>query len=144
MAMHLVGGTSGRRSRGMPAMAEINVTPFVDVALVLLVIFMITAHVMDYGIDVKVPQTKAVTSSVKDLPVVLVDSKDAVYLGSQPVKLVDLVSVIRSKYPTQNAVYVRADKQATWEVVAQVAATLGIGKFDLNFVTQAADSGSRR
>ncbi len=58
MAMHLAGGTGGRRSRGMPAMAEINVTPFVDVVLVLLVIFMITAHVMDYGIEVQVPKTK--------------------------------------------------------------------------------------
>ena len=127
----------------MPAMAEINVTPFVDVALVLLVIFMITAHVMDYGIEVKVPQTKAVTSSVKDLPVVTVSAKDEVYLGSQPERLVDLAAAIHAKYPGQNAVYIKADKQATWEVVAQVAATLGTGKFDLNFVTQAADSGSR-
>ncbi len=58
-------------------------------------------------------------------------------------KLVDLVSVIHTKYPGQNAVYVRADKQATWDSVAQVAAELGSGKFDLNFVTQPADSGSR-
>jgi biopolymer transport protein ExbD len=143
MAMHLVGGSGGRRSRGMPAMAEINVTPFVDVVLVLLVIFMITAHVMDYGVEVKVPQTKAVTSSTKDLPVVVVDSKGEVYLGRDPVKIVDLVSVIHTKYPAQNAVYVRADKQATWDVMSQVTTELGIGKFTLNLVSQPADSGSR-
>lgn len=144
MAMQLAGGTGGRRTRGMPAMAEINVTPFVDVALVLLVIFMITAHVMDYGIQVQVPKTKAVASSTKDLPVVVVSSKGEIYLGSDPVKLVDLVSVIHTKYPGQNAVYVRADKQATWEIVDNVATELGIGKFTLNFVSQPADSGSRR
>ena len=57
MAFNLSSGAGGRRSRGLPAMAEINVTPFVDVALVLLIIFMITAHVMEYGIEVQVPKT---------------------------------------------------------------------------------------
>ena len=62
----------GRRSRGVPPLAEINVTPFVDVALVLLIIFMITAHVMEYGIEIDVPKTKTVATSTKELPVVQV------------------------------------------------------------------------
>lgn len=128
----------------MPAMAEINVTPFVDVVLVLLIIFIITAHVMDYGIEVQVPKTKAVASSVKDLPVVLISQKGDLYLGSDPVKLVDLVSVIHTKYPSQNAVYVRADAKATWDIVDQVATELGLGKFTLNFVSEPANSGARR
>jgi biopolymer transport protein ExbD len=138
------GGTGGRRSRGMPPMSDINVTPFVDVVLVLLIIFIITAHVMDYGIEVQVPKTKAVATSVKDLPVVLITSKGEILLGSQPVKLVDLVSTIHGKYPAQNAVYVRADGKATWDVVDTVATELGLGKFTLNFVSQPADTSSRR
>ena len=63
------GGASGRRRfHGMSALSEINVTPFVDVVLVLLIIFMMTAHVMDSGIEVDVPQTKSVKENVKDLP----------------------------------------------------------------------------
>jgi len=55
-----VGGNTGRRSRGAPPLAEINVTPFVDVVLVLLIIFMITAHAMESGIEVDVPKTRTV------------------------------------------------------------------------------------
>jgi biopolymer transport protein ExbD len=138
------GGMGGRRSRGMPSMSEINVTPFVDVVLVLLIIFIITAHVMDYGIEVQVPKTKAVATSVKDLPVVLISEKGEIYLGSDPVKLVELVSIIRSKYPAQNAVYVRADAKATWDIVDQVATELGLGKFSLNFVSEPANTSAHR
>ena len=63
MAISTAGMAGGGRRRSTPALAEINVTPFVDVALVLLIIFMITAHVMEYGIEVDVPKTK--TTDVK-------------------------------------------------------------------------------
>ena len=136
MAFNLNAGTSGRRSRGLPAMAEINVTPFFDVALVLLIIFMITAHVMDYGIEVDVPKTKAVASSSKELPVVLLSPTGDLYLNHDPVPLVRLADEIRSRYPGQTAVYVRADGKTPWEQVAQVSAELGSQKFSLKFVTQ--------
>ncbi len=125
-------------------MAEINVTPFVDVALVLLIIFMITAHVMEYGIEVDVPKTKAVASSVKELPVVLLSKTGELALGGSPVKLVELVSEIHARYPGQTDVYIRADGKAPWEQVAQVAAELGAAKLGLKFVTQPANTGSRR
>src|ERR1700691_2919911 len=100
----------GRRSRGVAPLAEINVTPFVDVALVLLIIFMITAHVMDYGIDIQVPKTKTVATSVKELPIVGVSKSGEVYLGSLPVDhLANLPAAIRARYPGQTAVYLRAD-----------------------------------
>lgn len=117
-------------------MAEINVTPFVDVALVLLIIFMITAHVMEYGIEVDVPKTKSVASSVKELPVVLLSKTGELYLGSAPVKLVQLASEIHARYPGQNDVYIRADGKTPWEQVAQVSAELGAAKLNLKFVTQ--------
>src|SRR5580700_9109696 len=100
MAFNLT-GAGGRRSRGLPAMAEINVTPFVDVALVLLVIFIITAHVMDYGVEVNVPKTKTVASSAKDTNIVVTMSKTGeLSLGSTPVnKLLELPAAIHTRYP---------------------------------------------
>src|ERR1700685_4524894 len=98
----------GRRSRGTRALSEINVTPFVDVALVLLIIFMITAHVMEYGIEIDVPKTKTVASSTKELPVVQISKSAEVYLGKDPVNINRLADEVRSKYPGQKGVYLRA------------------------------------
>src|ERR1700734_2855112 len=109
MAFSPMGAPGGRRSRGVPPLAEINVPPFVDVALVLLIIFMITAHVMEYGIDIDVPKTKSVATSTKDLPVVQVSKSGDLYLGKDAVNIHLLVREIRSKYPGQEAVYLRAD-----------------------------------
>jgi len=143
MAFNLTSG-GGRRSRGLPAMAEINVTPFVDVVLVLLIIFIITAHVMDYGIDLEVPKTKTVATSVKDLPIVNIKKSGEVYLGITPVDhLVNLGAEIRAKYPGQTSVYLRADRQTQWDPIAQVMNQLGTDKFAVSAVTQPYDSGSR-
>jgi len=142
MAFNLMAGGGDRRSRGMPAMSEINVTPFVDVVLVLLIIFIITAHVMDYGIDVEVPKTQTVASSVKDLPIVVIKKSGEVYLGSTPVDhLANLAAEIRAKYPGQTAVYLRADRQTQWDPIAQVMNVLGTEKFAVSAVTQPYDSG---
>jgi biopolymer transport protein ExbD len=141
MAFNLTSGAGGRRSRGLPAMAEINVTPFVDVVLVLLIIFIITAHVMDYGIEIDVPKTKTVATSVKDLPIVNVSKAGEVYLGSTPVDhLANLGAEIRAKYPGQTAVYLRADHQTQFDPIAQVFSTLGAEKFAVSVVTQPYDN----
>jgi biopolymer transport protein ExbD len=144
MAFNLTGGSGGRRSRGLPAMAEINVTPFVDVVLVLLIIFIITAHVMDYGIDVEVPKTTTVATSVKDLPIVNITKAGEVLLGSTPVDhLANLGAEIRAKYPGQTAVYLRADAKTTWDPAVQVMNQLGAEKFAVSVVTQPYDSSRR-
>ena len=144
MAFNLTSGSGGRRSRGLPAMADINVTPFVDVVLVLLIIFIITAHVMDYGIDVEVPKTKTVATSVKDLPIVVIKKGGEVYLGSTPVDhLQNLGTEIRAKYPGQTAVYLRADYQTQFDPIAQVLANLGAEKFAVSVVTQPYNSSRR-
>jgi biopolymer transport protein ExbD len=121
-------------------MADINVTPFVDVVLVLLIIFIITAHVMDYGIEVNVPKTKAVASSTKDLPVVLLSKSGDLYLGSTPVKRLELVSLLHSRYPGQTDVYLRADGKTPYELVAVIGAELGAGKFNIKLVTEPANT----
>lgn len=129
-------GGRGRRSRGIGAISEINVTPFVDVALVLLVIFMITAHAMDTGIDIEVPKTQSVKTSTKDLPIVQLTRDGDTYLGKSPVNIFKMVDEIHTRYPGQQAVYLRADRETTFEVVAQVMSVLGEAKFSVNVVTQ--------
>lgn len=139
--------SGGRRSRGLAPMAEINVTPFVDVVLVLLIIFMITAHVMEYGIDVEVPKTKSVTTSTKDLPVVTISKSGEIYLGTSKdiVNYNRLAEEIKSRYPGQDSVYMRADGQAQWDTIANVMAVLGAAKFRVSAVTQPDENiGKRR
>jgi biopolymer transport protein ExbD len=131
-----MGAPGGRRSRGVPPLAEINVTPFVDVALVLLIIFMITAHVMEYGIEIDVPKTKSVASSTKDLPVVQISKSGEIYLGKDPVNINLLVEEVHSKYPGQQAVYLRADRETPFDPIANVMSVLGDGKLGVNVVTQ--------
>src|ERR1035438_10657134 len=75
MPISLNGGGFGSRRRGGASLSEINVTPFVDVVLVLLIIFMLTAHVMEFGIEVDVPKVRTVKESAQEMPVVTIDRK---------------------------------------------------------------------
>jgi biopolymer transport protein ExbD len=145
MAFSNLQSGGGRRSRGMPAMAEINVTPFVDIALVLLIIFMITAHVMDSGIEINVPKTQTVASSSKDQPVVAIDKAGEIFLGNNPTNINLLASQIRSRYAGQTGVFVRADAEVPFDIVAQVMSVLGTAKLSVSVVTKADhDTGRRR
>jgi len=140
VAINVGGGmNNGRRSRGPSALSEINVTPFVDVALVLLIIFMITAHVMEYGIDIDVPKTKTVSTSTKDLPVVQITKTGDLYLGKEMVNINSLAQTIRAKYPGQDAVYLRADSAARWDIAVSVLAVLGDARLHPQIMTQPDD-----
>jgi biopolymer transport protein ExbD len=75
-----IGGFGSRRRRGGGSISEINVTPFVDVVLVLLVIFMLTAHVMQFGLEVDVPKTKMVKETSEEMPVVSIPKDGTSYL----------------------------------------------------------------
>jgi biopolymer transport protein ExbD len=132
------GGAGGRGNRRghASALAEINVTPFVDVVLVLLVIFMLTAHVMEFGIEVDVPETRNVKETAKEMPVVTITKGGEVTLNGKPVNLNDLATVIKQQYKTSDGVYVRADRGAIWDPIAQVASELGAAKLQVNLVTR--------
>ncbi len=140
------GSNRGRRSRGPAALSEINVTPFVDVALVLLIIFMITAQVMEYGIDIDVPKTKSVSSTtLKDNPaVVQIDKTGNTYLGKDPVNINRMVDEIHAKFPGQTAVYIRADGQTPFDPIANVLSVLGQAKLNVRIMTKPDDGGSRK
>jgi biopolymer transport protein ExbD len=138
------GGLSGRRRfHGSSALSEINVTPFVDVVLVLLIIFMMTAHVMEFGIEVDVPKTRTVKDSAKDLAVINITRDGDLYLNEKPVKLLELGSILQSRYRGQS-VYLRADKGAVWDPIAQVMSELNDAKVTVNVVTQPEDSADKR
>jgi biopolymer transport protein ExbD len=133
-------GYGGRRRSSGSMLSEINVTPFVDVVLVLLIIFMLTAHVMDFGLEVEVPKVKPVKQSAEDLPVVTIRKSGDVYLNGQPVTLNGLKPAIQSKFVNAKAVYVAADAKAIWDPIAQVTAALGEAGFQVNMVVQPQDT----
>jgi len=125
-------------------LSEINVTPFVDVMLVLLIIFMLTAHVMEFGIQVDVPKTRAVADSAKELPVVNITKDGTLYLNDKPVDINELPAEIARRYSGATAVYLRADKETVWEPIAQVMSELGRAKLQVNAVTQPEDAADKR
>src|SRR5512145_620582 len=119
------GGLGGRRRRGgATSLAEINIIPLVDVVLVLLIIFMLTAHVMEFGLEVEVPKVVEVRDTAEELPVVTISRNGEIYLSETPVNINRLGQEIRSKFPKQNAVYLRGDKNTVYDVIAQVVSAL--------------------
>jgi biopolymer transport protein ExbD len=135
------GYRSGRR--GNPAISEINVTPFVDVVLVLLIIFMLTAHVLEFGIEVDVPKVRTIKESAQDMPVVTITKDGVIKLNADDVNINNLPATIRQKFGKAKGVYVRADKETIWDPIAQVTAELGAAGFQVNMVTQPEDSSSK-
>ncbi len=131
-----VGGGEGRgRFRGITTLSEMNVVPLVDVVLVLLIIFMLTAHVMEFGLEVEVPRVKQVAATTEELPVITITRSGELYLNEKQVNINLLAAEIQQRFGKTQAVYVRADKATIWEPIAQVIASLGESKIDVRVVT---------
>lgn len=136
---------SGRgRNRGGGSLAEINIVPLVDVVMVLLVIFMLTAHVMEFGMEVDVPKVKTTKDSAQELPVITVAKDGMLYLNEEGVNINEMGATVRRKFADSKAVYVRADKEVTWDVLAQVVAELNEQKLAINMVTQPTDEADKK
>jgi biopolymer transport protein ExbD len=140
-----VGESSGARSRfrGRTTLSEINVVPFVDILLVLLIIFMITANVMEFGLEVEVPEVGTARQSNEDLPVVNITRSGEVYLGSNPVNINQLGPEIKRRHAGKKNVYVRADTNAVWGPIAQVIHELDQAKLGVRMVTKPIDTAKR-
>ena len=138
-------GGGGRRSRfrGTTSLAEINIVPLVDVVLVLLIIFMLTAHVMDYGLEVDVPKTKVTKENNEVLPVVTIQRDMSLHLNDKTVNIHDLPAQLARRFKDQKSVYVAADSSIRWDVLASVMAELSAAKFQVKMVTKPIDSGGR-
>jgi biopolymer transport protein ExbD len=132
------------RFRGTASLAEINIVPLVDVVLVLLIIFMLTAHVMEFGLQIEVPKVKPVKENLQELPVVQISKEGTTYLNDRPTNINLIASTIHERFRNATSVYVRADRRTPWDQVAQVLATLGDAKFAVNMVTQPEDLSDRR
>jgi biopolymer transport protein ExbD len=138
-------GSRGRgRFQGSGMLSEINVTPFVDVLLVLLIIFMLTAHVMESGIEVDVPAVKTTKETTKDLPIVTVTKEGLFYLGESTININELAPAIVKRYGKGQTVYIRGDKQTQWDTLAQVVAELGAAKISISLVTKPEDTTRKR
>jgi biopolymer transport protein TolR len=130
-----LGGT-GRRAR-----SEINVTPFVDVMLVLLVIFIATAPLMQQGMDVNLPETNTQALRVADSPLILsVDASGKYYLGRKEVPEAELEQRLKALFESRASkeIFLRADRDAPYGVVVKgMAAARRAGSDKLGIVTEA-------
>ncbi len=116
--------------------AEINVTPFVDVVLVLLIIFMITAGVVEFGLEIDVPRTREVAVTDKDYAYVNITSKGELFFGDRPVTVYDIAELAREKNAEHPGIYLRAHRTTPWEIVAPVIAECGVNEVSVNVVTK--------
>ncbi len=131
--------------RTQTALADINITPLVDVVLVLLVIFMITAPVLQSGIEVSVPKTRTVKQITQQRRTVTIDSKQQVYLDDKPVNLNDLPTLLaqRTSDPAHAVIYLRADEHVPFGAFASVMdAVKQAGITNVSIVTQPIHSGA--
>jgi biopolymer transport protein ExbD len=137
-------GGGRRRFRGYSSISEINIVPLVDVVLVLLIIFMLTAHVMEFGLEVEVPKVKTVKDSAEELPVVTVTRAGELYLNETAVNVNELPDQVRKRFQKGQAVYLRADKATIWDPIAQVISILGEAKIEVKVVTQPEDAADKK
>jgi biopolymer transport protein ExbD len=137
------GGLGRKRFRRTGTLSEINIIPLVDVVLVLLIIFMLTAHVMEFGLEVDVPKVKQTRNTNKELPVISVKKTGESYLNEKPVNINLLGQEVRKRFPGATEVYLRADKETIFDALAQVINALNEAKLKVNVVLQPEDKAGR-
>ncbi len=138
-------GREGLHGRGeLPLEAGINVTSLVDVAFVLLIIFMITAPIMQGGVDVQLPRTDAQPIQPKQGLFVTIDRNGVIFIDEDPLTYEEFRGSFKAIVDSRgaNGVYLRGDKRALWEHVARVLAVIrSAGVENLGVVTEAEELG---
>ncbi|HXY12977.1 MAG TPA: biopolymer transporter ExbD [Terriglobales bacterium] len=134
--------------RTQTSLADINITPLVDVVLVLLIIFMVTAPVLQSGIEVTVPHTRTVKEITEERLVISIDKQQRVFLGNNPININQIASLLRQKIrdPRNQSIFIRADEDVPFGAFATVMdAVKQSGITNVSIVTQPlASHGSQR
>jgi biopolymer transport protein ExbD len=150
MAFSMNGGngsrsTLGRRrfGGGNGTLSEINIVPLVDVVLVLLIIFMLTAHVMEFGLEINVPEVKQVKDTNEELPVVSITRNGKLYLNEKPININQIATEVPKRFKNSKSVYVMADKATVYDPIAQVISTLDEAHLTVKLVTKPQENAGR-
>jgi biopolymer transport protein TolR len=117
------GGGRRRRGRKSQPIADINMTPFIDVMLVLLIIFMVTAPLLTAGVPLDLPKTGAGQLNVDQKPITIsITDKAQIFIGETPITLAEIAAKIQplAKQGFDERIYVRGAKQVDYGTVAQV------------------------
>ena len=142
----MAGGIHSGRG-GHRALADINVTPFVDVVLVLLIIFMVTAPILQSGIEVNVPKTRTVKEIAEERLVITIDKKQRVFLGNDPININEIGARLRQKVrdPQRQSIFLRSDEDVPFGAFATVMdAVKQSGITNVSIVTQPLDENARK
>lgn len=125
------GSRRGRRSRRAP-MSEINVTPMVDVMLVLLIIFMVAAPMLTVGVPLDLPETQAKALNAETQPIeISIKSDGNIFIGENPIAIEDVVTQLTAVAKTgyKERIFVKGDRAADYGRVAQVMALISTAGF---------------
>jgi biopolymer transport protein ExbD/biopolymer transport protein TolR len=108
--------------RTQTSLSEINVTPFVDVVLVLLIIFMLTAPILQSGIEVNVPKTRTVKEISEERLVISIDRSQRVFLNNDPINIHEISGKLKEKIrdPEHQSIFLRADENVPFGAFATV------------------------
>jgi len=128
-----------KSGRTQSSLAEINITPLVDVVLVLLIIFMLTAPILQSGIEVDVPKTRTVKEITEERLVISIDKSQRVFLGNDPININQIAEKLRAKVrdPEHQSIFLRADQNVPFGAFATVMDSVKqAGITNVSIVTQ--------
>ncbi len=133
--------------RTQTALADINITPLVDVVLVLLIIFMVTAPILQSGIEVNVPKTRTVKEITQERMVITINKDQRVFLGNDAININQIADSLRQKIrdPRSQFIFIRADENVPFGAFATVMdAVKQSGITNVSIVTQPLESNGKR
>ena len=137
-----------KSGRTETSLSESNVTPFVDVVLVLLIIFMVTAPVLQSGIEVNVPKTRTVKEITEERLVISINKQQRVFLGNDAININEIAARLKQKIrdPQHQSIFIRSDEDVPFGAFATVMdAVKSSGITNVSIVTQPLDAhGSKR